>query len=603
MGEADGRPDPLVAERDAATDAIVKSPHKRRVIVAGPGTGKTTTFKKALVQRGGRGLALTFLRVLADDLAGALADEADAITFHGYAKHRMKGHTPSGLTPQFEIYPPLLTLETWDLGVLGVLKVKDDIGPRAFNKLKTFAENRLQTLDFASGFPSRILTLGSYYDAAGFPDLVLRMHLDYKDHPEHVPPYPLVVVDEYQDFSPLETAIIDQLGTKSDVLIAGDDDQALYAFREATPVAIRKLATDPAAQRWPLPFCSRCTSVVVDAVLMTIERATAIGRLDGRLDKPFRDFPPTKASANGAHPKIFDVRCTHTSYVKRYVAARIAEISQDDIREAAAGNYPAALVIGPAPFLPDVAEHLSGTHPKASFKPSNSLPVVALDGYLSIARDPRSNLGWRILVHATRPPNWKAQVRAALEGNVPLVDQLDQSFRDEHLAIAERLNGAWKEEIGDSEREDLANRLGIPTERLEEMLGVGLGALSVPSGESEGAQEESLTLGQEVTGEIPPEEEPLLPSIMFTSLLGAKGLSAAHVFVVGMCNGHFPRDTTPTDDEICQFIVALSRTRKACHLVSTTHLGGATLAASTFLAWVSGQTTPPVWINKDSVPG
>lgn len=106
-----GERDPLFDERDAATDAIVDSPHPRRVIVAGPGTGKTTTFQKALVQRAGRGLALTFLRVLADDLAKALADEADANTFHGFAKHRMKVHTPAGLSSRFEIYPPLMTLE------------------------------------------------------------------------------------------------------------------------------------------------------------------------------------------------------------------------------------------------------------------------------------------------------------------------------------------------------------------------------------------------------------------------------------------------------------------------------------------------------------
>lgn len=597
-----GPPDPLVVERDAATDAIVSSPHPRRVIVAGPGTGKTRTFRKALIQRGGRGLALTFLRKLADDLAISLATEADANTFHGFAKHRMKVHTPSGLTPRFEIYPPLLALEIWDLSVLGVLKVRDDIGPRAFGKITTYVENRLQTLDFASGFPSRMLALGRYYDAAGFPDLMLRMYLDYTDHPEHIPPYPLVVVDEYQDFSPLETAIIDLLGTKSDLLIAGDDDQALYAFREATPVAIRQLATDGTAQTFPLPFCARCTSVIVDAVVATIEQARAIGRLDGRLEKPFRDFPPAKAADSDAHPRIFDVRCTHISYIKRYVAARIAEISQDDIREAVAGNYPAALVIGPAPFLPDVAEHLSKIYPKASFKPSDKLPVVALDGHLHIARDARSNLGWRILVDVSRPIGWRAWVQTALANDWPLVDQVDASFRDEHLAVAEQLNSAWRYEIDDPEKEELASQLGIGIERLDEVLGLGLGALRGPSTEPEGTQEESLTLGQDVTGDLPPHEEPVLPGVMFTSLLGAKGLSAAHVFVVGMSNGHFPRGATPTDDEVCKFIVALSRTRKACHLISTTRLGGKRLDPSTFLEWISEQTTSPVWINKDNVP-
>ena len=59
------------------------------------------------------------------------------------------------------------------------------------------------------------------------------------------------------------------------------------------------------------------------------------------------------------------------------------------------------------------------------------------------------------------------------------------------------------------------------------------------------------------------------PSIICTTLVGAKGLSAEHVFIVGMNNGVFPRDPgAVTDDEICELIVGLSRTRQACHLVS-----------------------------------
>ncbi|MEI7745346.1 MAG: hypothetical protein WCK58_16545 [Chloroflexota bacterium] len=59
-------PDPLIAARDAATSAIVNSPHPRRVVVAGPGTGK------ALAQRGGKGLALKRARRSrsADELGG-----------------------------------------------------------------------------------------------------------------------------------------------------------------------------------------------------------------------------------------------------------------------------------------------------------------------------------------------------------------------------------------------------------------------------------------------------------------------------------------------------------------------------------------------------
>jgi superfamily I DNA/RNA helicase len=63
-------------------------------------------------------------------------------------------------------------------------------------------------------------------------------------------------------------------------------------------------------------------------------------------------------------------------------------------------------------------------------------------------------------------------------------------------------------------------------------------------------------------------EEEAAPDILFTSLVGAKGLSAEHVFITGLNNGHFPRNAGAiTDEEVCRFIVALSRTRKRCHLI------------------------------------
>ena len=59
------------------------------------------------------------------------------------------------------------------------------------------------------------------------------------------------------------------------------------------------------------------------------------------------------------------------------------------------------------------------------------------------------------------------------------------------------------------------------------------------------------------------------PTIICTTLVGAKGLSAEHVFIVGMNNGaSLGTPGAVTDDEVCKLIVGLSRTRKACHLVS-----------------------------------
>jgi superfamily I DNA/RNA helicase len=86
--------------------------------------------------------------------------------------------------------------------------------------------------------------------------------------------------------------------------------------------------------------------------------------------------------------------------------------------------------------------------------------------------------------------------------------------------------------------------------------------------------------------------------VVFTSITGSKGLSAAYVFIVGVNGGHFPRSNgSPSDQEVCQFLVALSRTRKECSIVSVKNFGGSWLDPSIFGLWLHGLTTP-ITVNK-----
>ena len=83
------------------------------------------------------------------------------------------------------------------------------------------------------------------------------------------------------------------------------------------------------------------------------------------------------------------------------------------------------------------------------------------------------------------------------------------------------------------------------------------------------------------TGEAAAEEE---PDILFTSLVDSKGLSAEHVFVFGMNENHFPRHAgTTTEDEVCSFLVALSRTPEAMTRDLRRVLGA---DKSVFLSWI-----------------
>ena len=58
--------------RTDALERILESESQRKLIVAGPGTGKTYTFQRVLEAKGGRGLAMTFLMSLVRDLDDAM---------------------------------------------------------------------------------------------------------------------------------------------------------------------------------------------------------------------------------------------------------------------------------------------------------------------------------------------------------------------------------------------------------------------------------------------------------------------------------------------------------------------------------------------------
>jgi superfamily I DNA/RNA helicase len=84
--------------------------------------------------------------------------------------------------------------------------------------------------------------------------------------------YNWVVVDEYQDLNRAEQELIQQLAKKAVLLIAGDDDQSIYAFKYAHPEGI---ATFPAEVDYPLPVCRRCPSLVLTLARSLIESAGA----------------------------------------------------------------------------------------------------------------------------------------------------------------------------------------------------------------------------------------------------------------------------------------------------------------------------------------
>ena len=550
--------------RDDALAAVVGSHSPRRLIAAGPGTGKTFTFRKALEAAGGQGLALTFIRNLVEDLESGLGDTARVFTFHAYCKHLMHQHDVAGLR-EGDYYPPLMTIVVEDLHVLGAAHVSArDI------------DLHLHDLDTASGLVDDALADADYYNAVAHTDLVYRVLRHFQGASESIPSYPLIVVDEYQDFSLLETTFITLLASKSSVLIAGDDDQALYTtLKHASPAFIRALAQDSTYETLELPYCSRCTSVIVEAVNAVISKATAPmrGNLTGRLTKSFECYLPDKAADSAANPKIIHARCStaNTPYAGTYIAQQIARIPAVDIAAPREKGYPTALVIGPNPFLKKAFEVVCARFPRARLKTSIQPEVDLLDGYLRILKDTDSRLGWRIVVACCPFDGDRAAVKSALSAGLELVEQLPYEYVLEHRELA-GLVGRLLDvlPLTFDEEARLTAAVGRPLEDIK-------GAIFADGLVEDAEAEPSDLVAQG-------------PEVVFTSLVGSKGMSAEHVFVVGLSDGHFPRDRRAiTDDEICSLLVALSRTRVRCHLISFGFFANSTLRRSVFLEWLAAQ--------------
>ena len=429
---------------------------------------------------------------------------------------------------------------------------------------------------------------GTTTDAVGHNDIVYRVERHFEANPESIPEHEVVVVDEYQDFNYLETHLIDSLAQASSVLIAGDDDQALYAFKGSSARFIRELATDEEVQQFDLPYCSRCTEVVVEAVKQIVVESQRHGNLTDRIKRPYLCYLPEKAEDSDHHPALIHAACSvennRVPYAREYIAEQIAEIPAEDVRESREGPHPTALVIGPLHYVRPICQHLAERFANVRLLQSAKGEITALDAYRRLARDFDSRLGWRILLHVEPCDGASDLIERALREQGDLGGLLPEEYRAKHrrpvALVGQLLNG---EDLTIEETVELETATAMTIDQIHAALGT--------DPEEEGEE------GAEGYEEAEAADEG--PTIVCTSQVGAKGLSAEHVFIVGMVNGYIPRDPdNVTDDEVCQLIVGLSRTRKACHLVSAGNWLGAWKKESAFFNWLGDIAIERREINK-----
>jgi superfamily I DNA/RNA helicase/RecB family exonuclease len=256
------------------------------LVLAGPGTGKTTTIVETVASRitgrgvdPGRVLVLTFSRKAAEDLReritmrlGRTTREPLALTFHSYAyalvrrEFVLAGEEPPKLLPgpeQLLEVRRLLKGEARDGGSGWPERLRPALGTRGFAaELRDFllraAERGLDG--------QRLARLGRQYGrddwaaAGGFLeryaarfDLAPVPAYDYaeivriagrllgrpavRDRERRA--YDIILVDEYQDTDPAQEELLHALaGDGRELIVVGDPDQSIYGFRGADSHAI-----------------------------------------------------------------------------------------------------------------------------------------------------------------------------------------------------------------------------------------------------------------------------------------------------------------------------------------------------------------------------
>lgn len=549
----------MAEARAEALARILDHGSDRKLVVAGPGTGKTFTFQQLLAQSPGPNLALTFLNGLAAELEKALGDRAEVYSFHGFARRLLHTLPVGGVTNAVDYYPAFDLIGAQDVSILGVDTTRARIQEVVMNLLD--GEPELATL----------LQAGEYYDVVGYDDSVYRVLRHFQTQPGDIPAYAQIVVDEYQDFNRMEIELIEAMAEVSPTLVAGDDDQALYTFRHASAIFLRDLVGDDRYADFELPFCSRCPDVVVRATHRIVDRAQQEGLLTDRIPKEYVCYLPEKRAASDAYPTITHARCSvernNTPYIEQYLEEQIEAIPADDIQQSREADHPTVLVIGPKQFSQRAYEYLRERFGEVSYKMSSQHDVRLIDGYHRLMKNRDSRLGWRILLEVLEPPEWQVMVREALSNGSELVKLIPYDFRTEHLEVVALLERIAAEETMTKEEMTTATK----ATRLD--LGELLSELGFKT--SEESEEEP----PDYSGE---------PSILVTSLMGAKGLQAEHVFVLGLNGGHFPTSNqNPSEAEVCELLVALTRAREKCTLISVRNFGGDWLEDSVFIEWVT----------------
>ncbi|GGW86537.1 helicase UvrD [Streptomyces malachitofuscus] len=333
---------------DAAQRSVVEHTTGPLLVLAGPGTGKTTTLVESVAARIARGgdperiLVLTFSRKAAVELRDRMAlrigtaHAPQATTFHSFCYALIRAHQDSGLFveplrllsgPEQDVTVRELLAGQADLERLGLAPVRWPDELRACLTTRGFADEVRAVLarsrelglgpDALDAFARRIgrpdWRAASAFLAEYLDVLDLQGVLDYAElvhravllarRPEIAGQlaarYDAVYVDEYQDTDPAQVRLLHALAGGRTLVAFGDPDQSIYAFRGADVGGILEFPhAFPRADGRPAPVevlrTSRRSGAALLAATRLVTRRMPLPRLPAEKVRAHRELTPAR---------------------------------------------------------------------------------------------------------------------------------------------------------------------------------------------------------------------------------------------------------------------------------------------------------------------
>ncbi|WP_154693875.1 ATP-dependent helicase, partial [Streptomyces afghaniensis] len=334
---------------DASQRSVVDHATGPLLVLAGPGTGKTTTLVESVAERIARGqdperiLVLTFSRRAAVELRDRMALRSgaahapQATTFHSFCYALVRAHQDSDLFveplrllsgPEQDVSVRELLAGQVDLERLGLAHVRWPDELRACLTTRGFADEVRAVLARTRELGLGPDALDAFARRTGRPDwraaaaflaeyldvLDLQGVIDYAElvhravllarRPEVTAwlaaRYDAVYVDEYQDTDPAQVRLLHALAGGGRTLVAfGDPDQSIYAFRGADVNGILDFPhAFPRADGRPAPVAVLRTSRRSGAALLAATRLLTqrmpLTRLPAEKVRAHRELAPVR---------------------------------------------------------------------------------------------------------------------------------------------------------------------------------------------------------------------------------------------------------------------------------------------------------------------